>query len=130
VEVLKDIPIDLIKYAVMEHIASSEWFPKPAQLRALTTERLEIRRHALKHWTEQKAMLEEPRRESPNGEALAQVDNILTAEFGKERMPESRMRPLPEDVSDAIKRAADDLKYFRLPDETDPVVQEWLRQMN
>lgn len=123
------MPGDLIKAAVMEHISASEWFPKPAQIRALVIDRLDHRRSELCYWKEQKAQAEQPPPAEPTDQDLAIVDALMSGEFGEHRRVERRERPLPTEVTDAIKRAAKALTTFRLSDEDDPVVQEWLRQM-
>lgn len=129
VEILKDLPIDLIQAAVMNHISTSEWFPKPAQIRALAIERLDHRRAELSYWREQKEEATQPTALQPTDEDLETVDALMSAEFGDRRSAERRERPLPAEVTEAVKRAAKALKTFRLPDEDNPVVQEWLRQM-
>lgn len=127
VEALKDVPIDLIQRAVMDHIRRSPWFPKPAELFELCSDALEHRRWRLREITEEIVAPMEPQ-PIPTEEQKASVDAMMSAQFGEERVVERRERPPPEDVAEAIRRAADGLRYFRLPDENDPMVQEWMRK--
>jgi hypothetical protein len=127
VEVLKEIPIDIVKDAVIEHIRGSEWFPKPAQLLALCDYELEHRRWKLRSLQEA-ALPPVVAPPEPSEEEKAALDALMAKAFGRDRVTIRRERPSPAEIDGAIKRVAEGLKYFRLPDDDDPVVQEWLRQ--
>jgi hypothetical protein len=45
-DALADLPFDLLQEAAAAHIRTSQWFPKPAQLRAFASEELSDRRAA------------------------------------------------------------------------------------
>lgn len=115
VEALSDIPLDLLRDAVMTHIRSSEWFPRPAQLRAVVRDELERRRAALRELEIEQIELQqlsEPELIRVTEQEAAEI----FAKYGVNRLPQRHQIRLGEMVHcdpATAKRVFDELKGFR-----------------
>lgn len=115
VEALSDIPLDLLRNAIMMHIRSSEWFPKPSQLRALICGELDRRRDALSELKIEQIELQRP----PEPELIRVTEQEAAAifvKYGVTRLPPRYRVGLPEEPycdPATAKRVSDGLKGFR-----------------
>ncbi len=115
VAALNDIPLDLLRDAVMGHIRTSEWFPKPAHLRALVCDELDRRRASLTELETQQIGFQRPP-EPPIVRVTEAEAVAVYAKYGVDRSAARRRLGLVDPViydEAAAKRVADGLKGFR-----------------
>jgi hypothetical protein len=126
-------PEDAVVGVLRDWADNNKWWPTWFELKELLDERCE-RRAALKKAL--KVTLEAAldaafwavKNPAPPPAVPEPPRPPPTAEEKAARRRPHRDRTPPEDHVEALKRAAEGLKTFRLPEGDDPVVQEWVRQ--
>lgn len=80
-EALRDIPEDLLNTAVKHCIRATQFFPKPAELRAAIADELAHRHRVAEHNRREREMLllAAPVREPPTAEDIAWVERMMAA---------------------------------------------------